>query len=582
LKIQTDIVGKIPAPRLEEILFGSADKAESAKIGALEKKGTIRKIAPRLYTSNLQEDSAVIIKRNWYKILATQYPDALLSHRSALEFRPTHGGHIFLTYTYTRNVELPGLTIHFMEGPGPIEGDKPFVDALRVSQEPRAFLENLQSSRAQGEKSKTLPQAAIEERLEKIIQVKGEQELNVLRDAARKVADQLGMDKEFVKLNQLIGALLSTGESKKLQSSSAKARVLGEPFDAGRIDLFENLYQALAGGTFPDLPDQNTTTPAYRNFGFYECYFSNYIEGTEFLIEEAKEIIASETPLPAREDDSHDVLGTYQLVSNREEMSIVPVNAGMLLTLLRDRHAILLRSRTSKRPGQFKDKNNRAGNTEFVDKDLVVGTLKKGFEWYSLLRHPFSKAAYMMFLISEVHPFLDGNGRIARVMMNAELTAARSSKIIIPTVYREDYIGALKQFTGQRTPDAYIRMMLRAWQFSFNIYGEDREEMEDVLNRSDAFKEPKHGQLKIINRLTVGKNASDPKPVPYGKSIIVRSSKAGVVVQVFNAAGYIVGKDIVEPEKQVRFSAPEIAEVNPQMIRFKSSGDAAKIEYEFF
>lgn len=42
-------------------------------------------------------------------------------------------------------------------------------------------------------------------------------------------------------------------------------------------------------------------------------------------------------------------------------------------------------------------KNNRAGNTEFVDKQLVAGTLKKGFEWYSLLKEPFAKAAYMMF-----------------------------------------------------------------------------------------------------------------------------------------------------------------------------------------
>ena len=28
---------------------------------------------------------------------------------------------------------------------------------------------------------------------------------------------------------------------------------------------------------------------------------------------------------------------------------------------------------------------------------------------------------FMMFMISEIHPFLDGNGRLARVMMNAEL-----------------------------------------------------------------------------------------------------------------------------------------------------------------
>jgi len=43
----------------------------------------------------------------------------------------------------------------------------------------------------------------------------------------------------------------------------------------------------------------------------------------------------------------------------------------------------------------------------------------------------------MMFMISEVHPFNDGNGRIACVMMNAELVRADQSHIIIPTVFRE-------------------------------------------------------------------------------------------------------------------------------------------------
>jgi Fic family protein len=40
------------------------------------------------------------------------------------------------------------------------------------------------------------------------------------------------------------------------------------------------------------------------------------------------------------------------------------------------------------------------------------------------------------FLVSEVHPFLDGNGRLARVMINAELAAARQMRVLIPIVYR--------------------------------------------------------------------------------------------------------------------------------------------------
>lgn len=131
----------------------------------------IRKIAPRIYTSNFSDEPNVVINRNWYRILAHLYPDAIVSHRSALEYKPTPGGHIFLIYSYTENVSLPGLTIHFLKGPGKIDGDDPFFENLYVSQEARAFLENLQDSRKTTER-KSLPIAEIEERLEAIVKSK--------------------------------------------------------------------------------------------------------------------------------------------------------------------------------------------------------------------------------------------------------------------------------------------------------------------------------------------------------------------------------------------------------------------------
>lgn len=354
----------------------------------------ITKIAPRIYTSNLAEEPAIIVKRNWYHILANQYPDALLSHRSAIEFRPTPAGHVYLTYSYTGNVLLPGLSIHFLEGPGKIEGDRPFFENLYVSQDARAYLENMQQTRKQGEESKTLSQQQIEEKLETFIRVKGEDAFNAMKDKAMEIAPLLGMEKEFTKLNKLMSDLLGDGISKNLKSDAARSRVLGDPLDPDRIELFEKLYHDLADGTFPDYTDKNSTARSYQNFAFFESYFSNYIEGTEFTVEEAKQIIATETPLPARDEDSHDILSTYRLVADRKEMSRLPGDTGQLLKLLQERHAVLLNARISKNPGEFKDRNNRAGSTEFVDWQLVRGTLKKGFEWYTLLQNPFAKAGY--------------------------------------------------------------------------------------------------------------------------------------------------------------------------------------------
>lgn len=483
---------------LQEIIYGSADSVISRRISKREDDGFVRKIASRLYTSNFEDSPEDIIQRNIFPILGNLYPDAVLSHRSAFEFAPTANGQVFVTYKYTKKIKLPGITIRFMKGVPAIQGDTSFSGKLMVSQRERALLENLQVSRQTGDDSKTLAYPQIEEKLEKIIRVNGEDELNAVRDRAREISEEIGMQKEFEKLNKIVSALLATRPAKDLKSPVATARAIGTPYDPARLQLFEILFRELKQQEFKIRNEQNTTTQAYRNFAFYESYFSNYIEGTVFEIDTAKQIIATQQPLLARKGDSHDVLGTYQLVSNKQEMKVVPYSGENLIEILQYRHEILLIARKDKKPGKFKDKNNQAGDTSFVDMELVRGTLLESFDFYKTLTHPFAKAAYIMFVISEVHPFLDGNGRIARIMMNAELSTSGQTKIIIPTVYREDYLGGLRRITRNNEPKVYIRMLERAQAFSNTLYGEDMDVMEEKLRQSSAFKESNEGVLKII------------------------------------------------------------------------------------
>ncbi len=62
--------------------LGSSDINISKQISKLEKAGKIKKIAPRLYTSNLESSPEEIVQRNLFAILGKLFPDALLSHRS--------------------------------------------------------------------------------------------------------------------------------------------------------------------------------------------------------------------------------------------------------------------------------------------------------------------------------------------------------------------------------------------------------------------------------------------------------------------------------------------------------------------
>ncbi|MFW9600275.1 MAG: Fic family protein [Bacteroides graminisolvens] len=472
-----------------EIVMATSDKSLSQQRTSMIKKGLLRKIAPKIYTTNLEDEPDVIIRRNVFYIIGQLYPQAVISHRSAYELKPTADGDIYLTYSYSKNISLPGLTVHLMEGPKGTEHDMPFIENLYISSLERRTLENLQKGRARGNSSKCLPRTSIEEFLERMLQVNGESGLNAFRDKARVVSKELDMKEEFETLNHIIGAILSTKPSGILTSASAQARAQGEPYDSERIRLFGVLFEALHNSHLPLIDEPNVENAAFRNFAFFESYFSNYIEGTEFEIEDARTIIETGQPLPDRNADSHDVLGTFQLVASRREMRRTPSSSDELIELLQDRHRILMAARPDRNPGLFKMQNNHAGDTHFVDCTLVRGTLRKGYEFYQALEHPFAKALYMMFMISEVHPFNDGNGRISRIMMNSELVAADQSKIIIPTVFREDYLNALRRLTRKGDPSVVIRALSRVRQFSANITGDNFEVTRKYLESCNAFKD---------------------------------------------------------------------------------------------
>ena len=268
-------------------------------------------------------------------------------------------------------------------------------------------------------------------------------------------------------------------------------------FDEARKQLFETLFDALQEQHFVSRQTPVQTEAEYRDIAFFESYFSNYIEGTEFEVGEARQIVETGIPVEHRNEDSHDILGTFQLVSNRSEMMRYPQSAKELVDILRRRHAILLAWRPDLNPGQFKTVNNRASNTEFVDAKLVEGTLEAGFDYYTALTSPLAKAIYMMFLISETHPFNDGNGRTARVMMNAELFRAGEAKIIVPTVYREDYLLSLRKLSRQGEPSAYIKVMETLHRFGQTLCGRTTDDLLRCLAACNAFKEPEEAKLRF-------------------------------------------------------------------------------------
>lgn len=478
------------------VVFVSNTRISKAVSAAME-RGQLRKLGTRLYTRDLEGDPGQLVRRNWYNLITAYYPDALITDRTALENQPAADGSVCLISSKKRKVTLPGLVFRPRAGPAPLESDLPFMGGARLASTARAYLENMRPSRARGELvPRTLSRAEIEFLLDKLLRNQGAQALNRLRDEARAIAHELDLASEFDELNALIGAMLGTWGA-QAESEIGKARLAGNPYDPDRIELFEVLFAALRA-TIPS-PRQapSRTNAANANLSFFESYFSNYIEGTEFTVEEAEKIIFQGVIPTERPQDAHDILGTYRIVSDSTEMSTLPNDVAEFEQLLRRRHAAVMEGRPEALPGEFKTRSNRAGDTVFVEPELVRGTLGRGFEFVQALAKPFQRAVFMMFLVAEVHPFTDGNGRIARIMMNAELIFAGEERVIIPTAYRTDYLDALKAISHNALTEPLIRMLDYAQRYTNRVDWSKLATARRVLERTGAFSEGANAQLRI-------------------------------------------------------------------------------------
>lgn len=59
--------------------------------------------------------------------------------------------------------------------------------------------------------------------------------------------------------------------------------------------------------------------------------------------------------------------------------------------------------------------------------------------------HPVEYAAMVHIIFVNIHPFADGNGRVARLLMNLALLQSGYNIVVIPPVVRADYISAIQK-----------------------------------------------------------------------------------------------------------------------------------------
>ncbi len=448
----------------------------------------MRRLARGIYTRSFDEPER-IVRRNLWPIVAHLMPGAVITDRCGRTHQPSDGV-LTVVHGRARPVKLPGLVIEPRSGPGPMPGDVPLPFALWGASDARAILENLG-----GSGPRFMDKDGVEAWIVDIAsRGNGAERLNAIRDAARGLAPALRRQAAFARMNSVISAALTTAPAPEGASTALVAFAAGAPYDRLRVERFRSLAAVLVNLAPQPLPALPADSGRRVLLPFYEAYFSNYIEGTEFTLDEAAGIVFDERVPANRPKDAHDILGTYHLVADLAEMRVTPKSADDLVALLRDRHGRMLEARREALPGRWKELANHAGSSHFVDPNLVETTLRAGFAEGERLLDPFARALFLMFLVSEVHPFADGNGRMARIMMNAEFETARQVRAIVPTVYRLNYLAALKGATHNGVFESYISTMDFARHWTARIDFSSREAAERDLSVTNALRDPNEAE----------------------------------------------------------------------------------------
>jgi hypothetical protein len=476
------------------VFFG--DVASPATLSRATSDGRIRRLALGLYSADLDASPEALVERNLWDIVARFAPDAVVADRTAAaNGQPVDGALFVVSSSRARALTLPGLTVIPRPGPPALGDDLPWTGGLHITSDARTLVDNLVLSRARaGRLARTLSRDEIDGWLVDKGRLREDGYLDDLRANALDVADRLGVPERREAIEEVIAAAVSPRLVRRTSSRlpAATARSGGRPADADRVRRFAELAQYLAASVPDDLPE-TIAAPDGETEGtlpFFEAYFSNFIEGTEFTLEEAERIVTSGQVIPSRTEDAHDMLGTYAMVADPADRVAVPHNPEDLLGLLRRRHRSVMQGRPENRPGDLKQRRNQAGSYVFVEPNLVEGTLIEGFARLDGLPSGFARAAFQLFAVSEVHPFDDGNGRVARATMNAELSAVGQARIVIPISYRSEYQEALRGLSRDGECEPYVRMLAHAWRWTAAMPWHDRSATLGQLAATHALLDP--------------------------------------------------------------------------------------------
>jgi len=219
-----------------------------------------------------------------------------------------------------------------------------------------------------------------------------------------------------------------------------KKKYIGLEFDFGQIDVLKSKID----GCRP--LSKNLANSLHDKLVVEWTYNSNAIEGNTLTMSETKVVLEGIT-IGGKSMVEH-----LETINHREAIlfieDLIGANDELTEWNLKNIHALILKEIDNANAGKYRTENVLISGARHIppkhfEIDYLMQKLIKRYktEWNEF--HPVIRATLLHGEFVKIHPFIDGNGRTARILLNFELMKYGYTPIIIKNEQRATYYDVL-------------------------------------------------------------------------------------------------------------------------------------------
>lgn len=189
---------------------------------------------------------------------------------------------------------------------------------------------------------------------------------------------------------------------------------------------------------------------------------SNALEGNTLTESETKVLIEDGMTIGGKP-----LKDIYEAVGHGEAydfMFTLIRNSSISIEDIRRIHRLFYQKIDESNAGQWRKQSIIVSGTDYVfpAANEIEEEMQKLGIWIEENRqtmHPVKFAAMLHLKFVTVHPFIDGNGRTARLIMNLALIQKGYQPVIVPMIYKQEYNGDIRLYQNKGNAQPFVNFI---------------------------------------------------------------------------------------------------------------------------